>query len=207
MNILHPRAAVAIAVRLTVIPNDLKPAVARYVLVQRANEPNKGKWSLPGGKIELGETTMQAARRELLEETGLTAATSHHNDDANADDEEEYGRIVWDDDSGPFTCTDSVHWPNEDDDAKNDGRPNFHYLIAHYFAEVKILAQENIVDFLGEEKPKLPILQASDDALDAQWLTLNEIDNMVRSGLASETVRSVFVRAEKLYVKGVLGGN
>jgi thiamine-phosphate pyrophosphorylase len=41
------------------------------LLVQRAQEPNRGRWSYPGGKIEAGETARQAAEREALEETGL----------------------------------------------------------------------------------------------------------------------------------------
>lgn len=42
-------------------------------LVQRGKEPNKGRWGLPGGKIELGETITEAALRELKEETNITA--------------------------------------------------------------------------------------------------------------------------------------
>jgi thiamine-phosphate diphosphorylase len=41
------------------------------LLVQRAVEPGKGKWCLPGGFQEMGETPAQCARRELMEETGL----------------------------------------------------------------------------------------------------------------------------------------
>ncbi len=41
------------------------------LLVQRSIEPRKGLWTLPGGFVEMGETTDQAALRELEEETAL----------------------------------------------------------------------------------------------------------------------------------------
>lgn len=44
----------------------------RVLLVQRANEPYKGKWAFPGGFMNMDETTEETARRELKEETGLT---------------------------------------------------------------------------------------------------------------------------------------
>ncbi len=44
----------------------------RILLIQRAQEPNKGYWSFPGGRVELGETIFEAVRREVQEETGLT---------------------------------------------------------------------------------------------------------------------------------------
>ena len=41
------------------------------VLIQRAKEPHKGQWSIPGGRVEWGETLHEAIVREIREETGL----------------------------------------------------------------------------------------------------------------------------------------
>lgn len=45
--------------------------MSHVLLVQRKNEPEKGKWAFPGGFMNIDETTEQAAKRELKEETGL----------------------------------------------------------------------------------------------------------------------------------------
>jgi ADP-ribose pyrophosphatase YjhB (NUDIX family) len=41
------------------------------LLVRRGKEPRRGQWSLPGGAQKIGETVAAAARREVMEETGL----------------------------------------------------------------------------------------------------------------------------------------
>lgn len=43
----------------------------KVLLIKRGQEPLKDFWSLPGGAQETGETTHEALRREILEETGL----------------------------------------------------------------------------------------------------------------------------------------
>lgn len=57
--------APVVAVGVAVYRND------RVLLVQRATEPHRGSWSIPGGRVELGESLQAAARREVAEECGI----------------------------------------------------------------------------------------------------------------------------------------
>lgn len=43
----------------------------RVLLVKRTQQPGKGFWAIPGGRLELGETLKEAAEREVREETGV----------------------------------------------------------------------------------------------------------------------------------------
>lgn len=46
-------------------------ARGRLLMIKRGHEPAAGLWSIPGGRIEPGETDAEALAREMLEETGL----------------------------------------------------------------------------------------------------------------------------------------
>ncbi len=50
----------------------IKDAGGRLLLIRRGHEPGAGLWSLPGGRVEPGETDQQAVTREVREETNLT---------------------------------------------------------------------------------------------------------------------------------------
>ena len=45
----------------------------KVLLIKRKNEPFKGRWALPGGFVEYGETVEEAVLREVKEETGMDA--------------------------------------------------------------------------------------------------------------------------------------
>jgi len=49
----------------------VKDDAGRILLVRRARPPEAGRWTVPGGRVEAGETLEQAAAREVWEETGL----------------------------------------------------------------------------------------------------------------------------------------
>lgn len=74
------------------------------LLVQRGKPPRIGSWSLPGGAQHVGEGAQEAARRELLEETGVEV--------------------------GPLLLADVIDSVTRDE----EGRVRFHYTIVDYCA-------------------------------------------------------------------------
>ena len=145
-----PRAAVAVVARAGTTP-------PKYALVRRSKPPGMGLWSLPGGGIDVGEATMDAARRELREETGLENAAWH---------------------PYPFTTADAIYTDDQ-------GRTEFHYLIAETFCA------------LSNAEP----LEAGDDASEARWWSLPEVERM--DDVSGDCAR-VLKRAEALFEKGLL---
>lgn len=76
------------------------------LLVKRGQEPGKGQWSLPGGVVELGETLIEALKREVAEEVSI---------------EIEVGGFV--------RVLDRILYDHEH-------RVRYHYVIADYWADI-----------------------------------------------------------------------
>lgn len=65
----YPRPALTVDV--VILTREVKP---RVLLIRRKNDPFAGSWALPGGFVDENERLADAARRELVEETGVIAA-------------------------------------------------------------------------------------------------------------------------------------
>jgi 8-oxo-dGTP diphosphatase len=65
----YPRPALTVDV--AIVTREAKP---RVLLIRRKKEPFAGSWALPGGFVDENERLADAARRELVEETGVMAA-------------------------------------------------------------------------------------------------------------------------------------
>ena len=85
---LYPKQAF-VGVGVVIVSN------GRILLEKRKNEPGKGKWSIPGGLVELGEEVEQTVVREVKEETGLEVGDPEHIDVVSNVEMDEKGRIKY----------------------------------------------------------------------------------------------------------------
>lgn len=89
----------------------------RVLLVKRGREPLKGIWSLPGGKLELGETLHEGVRRELREEAGLEVRVLDMVEVLERITPDEQGRTAYHYVLIDFLCESSGGVPRAGDDA------------------------------------------------------------------------------------------
>ena len=88
------------------------------LLVKRKKDPNKGFWSIPGGKQILGETLVEAAQRELVEETGVRVDSLLLVDVADAIISDAEGKIKY-----HYTLVDYMgHWYSGNSRAGDDAQ-------------------------------------------------------------------------------------
>lgn len=71
MSYVYEYPHMAVTVDLVVL--DRSAGEGRILLIRRARPPFEGRWALPGGFVDMDERIEDAARRELLEETGVAA--------------------------------------------------------------------------------------------------------------------------------------
>jgi len=107
------------------------------LLVRRDHAPALGQWSLPGGRVEWGETLQEAVAREVREETGI---------DIDVEGLAGIAERIVPDDAGAI---------------------EFHYVILDFWA-----------------RPKSRDLVAGDDASEARWVPVGELnDYQLTAGL------------------------
>ena len=82
----------------------------RALIVRRAHEPRKGEWSLPGGLLNLGESLVDGARREVKEETGLDVEVGPMIETFDRVHRDAEGRVRY-----HFVIVDFVCWSNDGD--------------------------------------------------------------------------------------------
>jgi 8-oxo-dGTP diphosphatase len=70
MSVTYKYPRPAVTADLVIVARE--PKGDRVLLIQRGNDPYKGHWALPGGFVDENEDLVDAAARELEEETGLT---------------------------------------------------------------------------------------------------------------------------------------
>ena len=86
----YPRAANSVDIVLF----SNKPPGNHVLLIQRANDPFKGMYALPGGFVDMDEDLESAAKRELKEETGIKNIKIVQIHTFSAPDRDPRGRII-----------------------------------------------------------------------------------------------------------------
>lgn len=137
------------------------------LLIRRGKAPSRGLISFPGGSQELGETIIECAIRESLEETG--ALLKYNTEWLSDIIEQGYGRVPKAflslsslDHPVPFTAVDVLSVRNIDDTLEHKDSIQYHYCVVEVAATL--------------QDPRQPIV-AGDDADEAFWVSCESLDD------------------------------
>lgn len=128
------------------------------LLIKRKKAPGKNAWALPGGFVNTNETYLNAAKRELLEETGLDISKT-------VTDKETIGLVF-------------------DHPSRGCGIPRITFGAYFYLDNYGIDA--------------LPEIKASDDAIEAKWININDLKAMILHDDHMDIIES-FVKLKNIY--------
>lgn len=141
-------------------------STTEYLLIQRGKSPNKGMWGCPGGSVEWGEATLDAAVRELKEETGLSV-------DGNTTTMPLGVRpLLTSDVIVPATHVENHNVQN-------------HFVLMHFAAQ-----------YSGHVGDRQSPLKASDDATSLVWASKADIHDMIQRGICIAGVAEVVSAVE-----------
>ncbi|MDA0339208.1 MAG: CoA pyrophosphatase [Proteobacteria bacterium] len=134
------------AVALTIVESDEEPGVASMLLTRRNAKMNKhaGQWALPGGRVDEGETPLEGARREMIEEVGLAL-----------DESALLGRLDDITSRSGYLITPFVFWADDCSAmaANPDEVASIHRIPLHLFTG------ENAIQFIDQETTEAPLLR------------------------------------------------
>ena len=101
--------------RVDCVGGIVKAPDGRLLLIQRGNEPARGCWSVPGGRVEEDETIIEAAYREILEETGVEVVVGELVGTVERDAPDGTVYVIYDFECTPVGPLDAVAGDDADD--------------------------------------------------------------------------------------------
>ncbi len=135
------------------------------LLIKRGTPPSKGSWSLPGGKVEFGESLTEALEREVLEETGLHVqvgelAATYERLPAEHEEKSRMADVI----------LSQIHEEMIQDSIQGTGTN--HYVVLDYFCKCT-----------GGQ------LQAGDDATEVAWIAWNDLASLSLTPLTMNLIQ------------------
>lgn len=112
----------------------------KVLLIKRKFDPNRGRWSLPGGLLEVGEEPMEGARREVREELGLEVEVERLLQVANEVIEDEKGRVRF-----HFVLIDYLMTPVSEKITLNDESEEFSWFEPSAIKELDTTANTRLI--------------------------------------------------------------